>query len=291
MSSPPAACAVTGASGYIGGRIAGSLEQAGWKVFCLGRRNPGGAQNHIPFDLVRDIPPPPAFSEQGISCLVHCAHDFSARRWPDIKRINVDGSLKLFDAARQGGVKKIVFISSLAAFNGCRSLYGKSKLAVERACMGAEYSIIRPGIVYGKPSSGKVGRMFSLLKKWPVFPLIGNGRQHVYTCHIDDLCRLVQQTCADTLLQTGPIIAASRTPRPFRNLLRLAASVHGRHVIFIPIPWTLVWAMLKTVELAGFYPGFGSDSVISLRFSDQSPEFADLDPVLVKFRELDMNDC
>lgn len=291
MLPSPAACAVTGASGYIGGRIAGSLEQAGWKVLRLGRRNPDGAKNHIHFDLAQDIPPATAFSERGISCLVHCAHDFSPRRWPDIKRINVDGSLKLFDAARQGGVKKIVFISSLAAFNGCRSLYGKSKLAVESACTGAEYSLLRPGIVYGKPSSGKVGQMFSLLKKCPVFPLIGNGRQHVYTCHIDDLCRLVQQACADALPQTGPIIAASRTPHRFRNLLRLAAAAHGRRVIFIPIPWMLVWAMLKTAEAAGFHAGFGSDSVISLRFSDQAPEFVDLDPALVKFRELDMKDC
>ena len=78
MSAPAAtkgACAVTGASGYVGSRLAGAIAAAGWSVVTLGR-----GKATVPFTLADGVAKD-ALSRHGVQALVHCAYDFSARGW------------------------------------------------------------------------------------------------------------------------------------------------------------------------------------------------------------------
>ena len=59
--------------------------------------------------------------------LIHCAYDFSKVSWKDIYSTNVRGSELLLHAAQQAGVERLMFISTISAFTGCRSLYGKGE--------------------------------------------------------------------------------------------------------------------------------------------------------------------
>src|SRR5262245_14369359 len=106
MASIPPTCVVTGATGYVGGRIADYLRTSGWHVSEWSRRaGPGGTT----FRLGQEVDPK-AFT--GASALVHCAYDFSARGWAEIAAINVRGSEELFQSAQAAGVGRMVFISS-----------------------------------------------------------------------------------------------------------------------------------------------------------------------------------
>src|SRR5512137_1467583 len=108
-------CAVTGATGYVGGRLKAALQQSGWRVMEWSRQAAGGKAT-VNFRLGQEVDPQRL---AGTEALVHCAYDFSARRWKDIERVNVAGTENLFRAARTAGVERIVFISSLSAFEGC----------------------------------------------------------------------------------------------------------------------------------------------------------------------------
>ena len=76
---------------------------------------------------------------------MHCAYDFSLLRREDINHVNVAGSERLFAAAHEAGIGTLVYTSSISAFEGCRSLYGKAKLEIERRAGAYGALVIRPG--------------------------------------------------------------------------------------------------------------------------------------------------
>jgi nucleoside-diphosphate-sugar epimerase len=264
--------AVTGASGFVGSLLAERFIKDGWSV-C---RFSSSSKADVPFQLGHDVDPEMLRSRQ-IDAVVHCAYDFRPVRWSEIQRINVDGSRKLLEAARAAGVARIVVLSSISAFTGCRSLYGRAKLAVEAAAHDAGAAVIRPGLVF--TDSGKApGGMFGSLTRsarGSIVPLIDGGTQCQYLIHIDDLYRLVAGFASGEMAPpAGPIVAASPRCWRVRDLLRELARRQGRRPRFVPVPWRLVWLGLKTAELAGLPLGYRSDSVVSIVHQDPHPDFS-----------------
>jgi nucleoside-diphosphate-sugar epimerase len=283
MSPQTRACAVTGASGYLGSRLCRSLTEQGWTVYRLGR---GAATDPLAVPWSLDADAPARFlADTRIDALVHCAWDLRAVRWSDIERINVQGSIRMLDAAHRAGVRDLVFISTISAFTGCRSDYGRAKLLVERETLRLGGSVIRPGLVYGPTPGGMLGALTKAVTALPVVPLIGSGRHLQYLAHEDDLAALVA-----SLLEPAhppvdaPVLAANEHPLTFREILARLAAAHGRRPRLVPLPWRLFWAGLKTAETVGLRPGFRSDSVVSLVNQDPQPDFAMTRKLGARFR-------
>lgn len=276
----PLRVAVTGASGYVGSRIARQLRGNSLRVIELNRRPSGGdARAFILGEPVR----PETLA--GIDALVHCAYDFTAAKWRDIERSNVGGSLELLAAARAAGVKKIIFISTLSAFPGCVSRYGRAKLMVEeRAGPGA--IIVRPGLVHDEAGpGGVVGALGRLAARLPVVPMVGAGRQILHACHSEDLSKLIHFLCVNETATPGPIPAACKTGWRFRDILRAMAAAKGRKPLFVPVPSALLLAALRTVELFGFKSRLRSDSLVSLNNQNPAVDFAPLEATGITFRD------
>src|SRR4051794_5617602 len=105
--------AITGTTGYIGEYLSRYLQDRGMHIRELRRMRAGEALsgNVVPFSLGQPISPD-VFD--GVDILIHCAYDFTVTSWEDIKRINVDGTVKLFEAAATASVKTLLFISTIS---------------------------------------------------------------------------------------------------------------------------------------------------------------------------------
>src|SRR5258708_10741487 len=136
--------AITGARGFVGSMLARRFESSGWTVTRLSHSGP--AADAVPFRLGDEVQPE-IFRSRNITALVHCAYDFKPATRGDIDRINVAGSRKLLEAAAAGGVERIAVMSTISAFDGCRSLYGRAKLEIgsPAASAGAPLLPSRPG--------------------------------------------------------------------------------------------------------------------------------------------------
>ena len=176
---------LTGSSGYIGRFIVADAQRREDEIVHLTRSEPEHGQ-WLPFDLAH--PParlPPA------DALIHCAFDHIPGRYrggegddPErfLKR-NLDGSVKLFQAAIDAGVPRIVFLSSRAVYDGHpattvltedlplnpTSLYGKMKWDVEQALNRLDVIGIslRATGIYGQPtpnSDHKWSKLFADFK-------------------------------------------------------------------------------------------------------------------------------
>jgi nucleoside-diphosphate-sugar epimerase len=264
-------CAITGANGYVGGAFKAYFSAHDWEVIELSRQpNPG--VRAVKFRLGDDIAPE---SLAGVTSLVHCAYDFGPLRRADIRRVNVDGTEKLFVAARKAGVKTIVCISSISAYDGCRSLYGKAKLEIEKIAHDHGAQVIRPGLVYGSGPGGMFGKLMQQVRKSNVIPLVGDGSQIQYLVHQEDLAAFVERCASGEVpIPTEILTAANEEPWAFKQLLMEIAASLKKKVNFIPLPWRFVWLGLKSAEILGLKLNFRSDSLVSLMYQNPAPDFS-----------------
>jgi len=267
-----AVCALTGAQGYVGSQIHRALERTSWQVVSLSRR-PARNGDTIQWRLDDAQPLADELHRRSVSALVHAAWDFSHTRRSDIERVNVRGSVRLMDEALAGGVRRIVFISTMSAYPGARSLYGRSKLIVENEAADRGAVVLRPGLVYGQHPGGVFGALQHQVTRSRIIPLIGNGSYPQYLVHEDDVGAAVVAALACSVPPGEPVSVAHPQPWPLRRIIEEIATAHHRQVALVPTPVRLVLAGLRAAETVGLRSGFRSDSLVSLVHPNPRPDF------------------
>lgn len=204
---------VTGATGFIGGRLVRRLRERNCRVSCVIRASSQsdglrslGAQlirgNVTDFASVER-----ALIESQARIVFHVAGLVKAQRWGTGKdsftRVNAEGvEIVAAACARQRDRPVLVVVSSLAAAGPNDQLrlesdgpvpvssYGRSKLAGELAA--ARYAevvpitIVRPPIVFG-PGDRGVFEMFRPIAGWGLHIVPGRGKRRYSLIHVDDL--------------------------------------------------------------------------------------------------------
>lgn len=264
--------AVSGTSGYLGGYLADFLKRRAGSVIPL-RRQP--ASSAILFDLRNPAVDPEEFRNFDVKTLVHCAYDFVPRSPEDIHRVNVGGTIRLFEAAQAGGVERMVLVSSLSSYDGARSLYGRAKLAQERAVTSMGGICLRPGLIWGNGKGGMMGTLSRLVERLPVVPLIGGGEREQFLTNIDDLAQAIAFLSMEPHNLAGTIIPiAYPESQTMRAILGELARQAGTAPVFLTAPWRLVWLAIRLLEAAVPGCSLRSDSVIGLIHADESPLFS-----------------
>jgi nucleoside-diphosphate-sugar epimerase len=253
--------AVTGANGYLGGRIVAHLRAGGADAVGLVRRPDPDDGRQRRYALNQPLDPGVL---DGIEWVVHAAYDLS-RREEDIRAVNFLGSLPLLDGvAAQAG--RVLLISSLSAFEGTRSQYGRTKLELERAVLERGGIVLRPGLVFGVGAGGLFGAMVAALSARAVAPLIDGGWHRQFVTHDEHLCELVGELVAGRARADGPLLAAHEVPTTLRAIASQVAGARGRRLKTVTIPSALADLGLRSAELGGLALPFRSDSLRSLRY-------------------------
>jgi nucleoside-diphosphate-sugar epimerase len=268
MKSESKICLVTGGGGYLGKEVGDYLRNAGWQVRST-VHGPAEGKDEISYSLGDDLPPSALDS---VNALVHCAYDFRPRTWKGIYGKNVLGTRHLLQQAAKSGIKNIVTISSISAFPGCRSLYGRAKLLVEDETHAVGGVSLRPGLIYGGRDRGMYGRLEDQVRRGRPIPLLSGSPCTQYLIHVEDLCRVIEALLFGVIPPPRSAwIVAHPDPWPLRDLLTRIAG--DRKLRFIPIPWPVIWAALRLAEAAGFRLNFKSDSVVSIVNQNPQPDF------------------
>ena len=262
--------ALTGANGYVGRALAAELAGRGLATRGL-VRSPAPGANQARFELDQPIADG---ALSGVETLIHAAHDFRPAREPDLRRVNLDGSRRLLEAAQRAGVRRIVFVSSLAAFDGAASVYGRLKRDLERDVQAIGGVSVRPGTVYGGAGGGLFAGLERVARVAPVLPDFG-PRARIRLVHVDDLKRVVARLIELPAGATPPILPVAH-PDEFtlREILVTLPRGAGKPARFVPAPAGLALAGLRALEAAGLTPPFRSDSLIGLLHGNPAPGLA-----------------
>ena len=173
---------VTGASGFIGRALVPALVAAGYDVRAAVRRTPAPFMPPVEVathgELDADIDWRPLMADADfvihLAGIAHTGPGVAEMRYD---RVNHLATAALAKAAQVAGIRRVVFVSTIRAQTGPRSdhvlteadtpqptdAYGRSKLAAEVALArsGADFTVLRPVLVYGP---GVKGNMRTLMR-------------------------------------------------------------------------------------------------------------------------------
>ena len=261
----PDVAVVTGAFGYTGGYVARRLVDEGVRVRTLSRRsagqNPLGALvETVPLDF--SDPGGLRRSMEGAGVLYNTYWIRYARGKMTFDHA-VENTRTLFEAAVQAGVGRIVHLSVTNPSHDSELPYFRGKAQVEELLggLGVAYAVIRPTLVYGGGDL-LLNNMAWALRRFPVFPVCGNGEYTVQPVYVEDLA--VQAVEAGATSGNSVADAVGPETFTFDELLRLLASAMHVRARLMHLPPSVALAMTRTVGLLKGDAALTRDEVVGL---------------------------
>ena len=267
---------VTGGTGFVGAHLVKALRARGDRVTVLARR-PALAQElgwSADIRVLRgDLEDETALRQgsEGADVVYHVAGKIAARTAADFMSTNRDGSANVLVAARDGGAKRFLFVSSLAVagpttpghpIDEQRSAqpvtdYGRSKLAAEvlvRAMPASlPWTIVRPPVVYGEWDRGTL-KIFQLARLG-VVPVFGDGTQELSVIHAEDLATALIAAATSPAAAGRTYFAAHPAMTTSRALVLAAGRALGKTPRIVPLPDLVARSVLWTVGTLAYLAG------------------------------------
>lgn len=278
--------AVTGASGFLGRALCAHLSSRGVAVRALVREPaafPRDAGTRAARCDLPDVLDETAL--EGADAVVHCAYATREMDQARARRVNEDGTRLLLAAARRAGVRRVVFVSTVAAYDGAPSYYARSKYALEQLVDPPRDVIVRPGLIIGRGGHGLFQQLLDNMRRLRVVPLFGGGRQPLQTVHVDDVCEAITRVVERDL--TGAFNVAEPSPPTLAEFLRMMAARLGIRCVFVPLPFGPVLGVVRTIEAARLPFPLRAESLLGLQGLRAIPVTADLERLGMTVRTAD----
>jgi nucleoside-diphosphate-sugar epimerase len=253
---------ITGATGFIGARLALHCQRQGMDVLALGRR-----QNPVERERAADLEAQgvrleetPVEDRDGlraamarVDVVFHLAAAQHEANVPDayFERINVEGTRNVFEAAAAAGVARVVHGSTIGVY-GWRpgetvgndsplepdNIYGITKLAGEEVARSfaarVPFAIARISETYG-PGDGRLLKLFRGAEK-NLGLLIGPGRNLHHLVYVDDLIQGLLALAREEGAIGGTFVLAGARPVTTRALLEGVARALGHEPRILRVP-------------------------------------------------------
>lgn len=249
--------ALTGASGFVGRAVTPKLLDAGHAVRVL-LRNPRAAPQPAAVEVVEgDLSSATALQRltQGCDVVLHVAGAIAGLTPADFMAANGEGTARLVAAARVNGVKRFVYLSSLAAREPQLSAYAASKRAGEDAAQAVadamQVLVLRPAAVYGEGDKATLPLLAALTSRVGVLP--GTRGQRFSMIHVDDLARICVEAVSSPITGVREVDDGA-DGYGWDNLIAISRALYGRPGVPVLLPQALAMAV-----------GQGGDAVARLR--------------------------
>ena len=242
--------AVAGGTGFVGGAIATELHRRGHAVRVIshrGERARGGLADAIEI-LVGDVLSGDGLVEalRGADALaIALAFPNSPIEAPRKHRtfveVDAEGTERLIAAAREAGVKRVVYLSGAGASGDAKRHWFRAKWRAEEAVRGSglTWTIIRPTWIFG-PRDVSLNRFVGFARRLFSVPMTNTGSQLLAPVFIDDAANLaadslVAPAAADQVFELG-----GPETLKMRDIIATALRVAGLRRPIIPGPTPLI---------------------------------------------------
>lgn len=261
--------AVTGATGFTGGALARALIADGYRVRALTRRTPTAEEQSSGIEwLIGSLTDPGALARlvEGARTVFHIAAMYRTEGPRDqFLRVNRDSTAHLLAAARDAGVARFVYCSSIGVHGHVaqtpadenapfdpRDPYQESKVMAEDLCRaemlqpGMDVVIVRPCAIYG-PGDTRMLKLFRMVQRRRFF-FVGSGRPNFHPVYIDDLVEGFRLAMTSPHAAGSTFIIGGGTYLPLRDYVATAARVLNVPPPRLTLPYGAMSVAARTCE-------------------------------------------
>lgn len=211
---------VTGATGFVGRAVVRELCAHGMRPVCLvrsaeklRRQHPElGGDRFTP--IVGDLGDTRALQGAARQCqaVIHLVGIIIARplRGQTFRKIHVNGTRAVLDAARDAGIRRYAHMSALGTRTDAIAPYHRTKWEAEELvrASGLDWTIFRPSLIHGPD-----GEFMQLMKRFvcglvpPVIPYFGSGKAKLQPVSVKDVagCFVASLTNAKAIGRVVPL--------------------------------------------------------------------------------------
>jgi uncharacterized protein YbjT (DUF2867 family) len=184
---------VTGATGFVGPKVANAIVDAGHEVRVL-ERKPGswkqaGLRCQEAAQGEMTDPDSLRAAVEGREVVVHLVAIRQGKP-EQFQQVMIEGTRSLLEAGKAAGVGRFVLMSALGTSEETRDLvpYFNAKWQQEQdvVAAGLEHVIFRPSFVFGR-DGGILPTFMRLAKLAPVTGIVGSGKQRIQPIWVDDV--------------------------------------------------------------------------------------------------------
>ena len=229
--------ALTGATGFIGKRLAAYLQQCHFRVRAMARSASRAADlADLGVEVIEgDIADRDALQRlvSGTDAVIHLAGAVRGNHLAQFMHTNRDGTALLLEAtATWAPGARLVLVSSLAAREPQLSWYAQSKRAAEELVQASplDWVIMRPPPVYG-PGDREMQALFDWMARG-VALVPGSENARTALIYVDDLVRALVATVSSrgAAHQVLHICDGKAGGYDWREIAAIAGTVYGRPV-------------------------------------------------------------
>jgi nucleoside-diphosphate-sugar epimerase len=267
---------VTGATGFIGSRLALHAHRAGMNIVAAGRvqsREEMARADELRTAGVRllagtlDNADHVRTALQGRDTIIHLAAAQHESHMPAgyFREINVTGTRTLLEAAVRTGARRFVYGSSIGVYGSSvaglldeasvprpENIYTQTKLEAEQAVAAfaerIQTCIVRISETYG-PSDFRLLKLFRALDSGH-FVMLGSGLNRRQCMHVGDLIRVLLLAAEHPKAAGETFVAAGREIMTSNEMVQtIAAAMHRRAPrLHVPLwPFSIAARVMETV--------------------------------------------
>ena len=232
--------AITGGKGFIGSHLARRLVAEGHHVVLLGRNRKETSVNttFVPGDLSEPVVLADAFAH--CEAVAHCAGINRELGEQTYRKVHIEGTRNVVNAAQQAGVRKLLLMSFLRARPHCGSAYHESKWAAEELVRnsGLDYTVIKAGMVYGR-GDHMLDHLSHALHTFPIFAMVGFKEKGIRPLAVDDLVEVLFASLIENRLSRRTVAITGAEELFLSEAVRRVARVTGNRIRMLRAP---VWS-------------------------------------------------
>lgn len=241
---------VAGGTGFVGRHLVPRLLSRGHEVRVLARTPPASDPSELDWRRV-DITDRASLegSLAGYETLLHLVGIPEERGDRTFRRVHVEGTRNLLAEAVRAGIRRVVYVSAAGARSeGSPFFRSKYAAEVEVRESGLESVVFRPCIIYG-PGDRFTTNLAALLRRLPVFPVLGAGSLRLQPVSIEDATDALAQAVERSDVAGGVFELAGPERLEFTTIVRAVARTINVRRPILRLPRALaapaLWALTR----------------------------------------------